>query len=93
MTRSLEELLPPKDDTDTMISFYLNRVEKLHRIIHIPTFSQEYSFLWESERPRHPGMVALVLAMMSVSLPILPVHLQHNFGACHRSGYLLVMLG
>lgn len=70
MTRTLEDLLPPKDDTDTMVSFYLNHIEQLHRIIHIPTFRKEYYFLWEPERPRHPGMVALVLAIMSVSTPI-----------------------
>lgn len=70
MARTLEDLLPPKDDTDTIISFYLNHVEQLHRIIHMPTFKKEYLFLWEPERPRHPGMVALVLAMMSVTTPI-----------------------
>ncbi|ROV90230.1 hypothetical protein VMCG_10247 [Cytospora schulzeri] len=68
--RTLGGILPRKEDTDNMISFYLNHVEQLRRIIHIPTFEKEFAWLWEPERPRHPGMIALVLAMMSLSIPI-----------------------
>ncbi|KAI1077896.1 hypothetical protein F5B20DRAFT_571901 [Whalleya microplaca] len=50
----LDELLPPKDHTDALISFYLNHLEQLHRIVHVPT-------------PRYPAMTALILAMMSIS--------------------------
>ena len=63
----LEDLLPPKDDTDALVSFYLNHLEHLHRVVHIPTFKREYSNFWVPERARYPAMTALVLAMISIS--------------------------
>ncbi|KAI1417746.1 hypothetical protein F5Y13DRAFT_201303 [Hypoxylon sp. FL1857] len=65
-----ETLIPPKDDTDTLVSFYLNGVEQLHRIVHIPTFRREYADFWIPQRARHPAMTALVLAMISISTSV-----------------------
>ena len=64
---TLESLLPPKDDTDALVSFYLNTLEQLHRVVHIPTFKREYAKFWISERVRHPTMTALILAIVSIS--------------------------
>ncbi|OTA66587.1 hypothetical protein K449DRAFT_391037 [Hypoxylon sp. EC38] len=63
----LESLLPSKDETDTLVSFYLDGVEQIHRIIHIPSFRREYAEFWIPQRVRHPAMTALILAMISVS--------------------------
>ncbi|KAI1144005.1 hypothetical protein F5Y05DRAFT_14349 [Hypoxylon sp. FL0543] len=63
----LENFLPPKDDTDILVSVYLDGAEQLHRIVHIPTFRREYAEFWEPQRARHPAMTTLVLAMISVS--------------------------
>ncbi|KAI0115267.1 hypothetical protein F4814DRAFT_460050 [Daldinia grandis] len=63
----LEGLLPPKEDTDALVSFYLDGLEQIHRIIHIPTFKREYGNFWSPQRPQHPAMTALVLAMISIS--------------------------
>ncbi|KAI8964128.1 hypothetical protein F5Y11DRAFT_118830 [Daldinia sp. FL1419] len=62
-----EILLPPKEDADALISFYLDGLERIHRIVHIPTFKRDYEDFWLPERPRHPAMTALVLAMISIS--------------------------
>ncbi|KND93561.1 hypothetical protein TOPH_01405 [Tolypocladium ophioglossoides CBS 100239] len=64
---SLESLLPPKDDTDVLVSFYLNHLEQLHRVVHIPTFNREYANFWVPGRARYPAMTALVLLMISIS--------------------------
>lgn len=64
---SLESLLPPKDDTDVLVSFYLNHLEQLHRVVHIPTFNREYANFWVPGRARYPAMTALVLSMISIS--------------------------
>ena len=40
---TLDDLLPPKDDTDVLVSFHLNHLEQLHRIVHIPTFQRDYA--------------------------------------------------
>ncbi|KAI1393750.1 uncharacterized protein F4822DRAFT_23208 [Hypoxylon trugodes] len=63
----LESLLPPKEDTDILVSFYLDNLEQIHRIVHIPTFKEEYANCWIPQRPRHPAMTALILAMISIS--------------------------
>lgn len=68
--KALEDLLPPKEHTDALISFYLDRVEKLHHVVHIPSFKREYSLCWIPNRARHPVMTALILAMISISTTI-----------------------
>ncbi|KAG6365563.1 hypothetical protein INS49_007174 [Diaporthe citri] len=67
---ALEDLLPPKEHTDALISFYIDHVEKIHRVVHIPSFKREYSSCWIPNQPRHPAMTALILAMISISTPI-----------------------
>lgn len=68
----LENLLPPRSDTDILISFYLEHLEQLHRIVHVPTFQREYDNFWKAERTRHPAMTVLILAIISVSTSICP---------------------
>ncbi|KAI0146001.1 hypothetical protein F4776DRAFT_608912 [Hypoxylon sp. NC0597] len=64
---NLESLLPPKDETDALVSFYLDGVGQIHRIVHIPSFKREYAEFWIPQRARHPAMTTLVLAMISIS--------------------------
>jgi hypothetical protein len=64
---ALEGLLPAKADTDALVLFYLDHLEHIHRIVHIPTFKKEYAHFWVPERARYPAMTALVLAMISIS--------------------------
>ena len=63
----LEQLLPPREDSDTLVAFYLNDLAQLHRVIHIPTFKQEYAKFWDSGQPRHSAMAALILSMSAIS--------------------------
>ncbi|OTB20461.1 hypothetical protein K445DRAFT_324453 [Daldinia sp. EC12] len=63
----LNNLLPPREDTDALVSFYLDGLEQIHRIVHIPTFRREYAEFWLSERPQDPTMAALILAMISIA--------------------------
>jgi hypothetical protein len=55
----LESLLPPKDDTDLLVSFYLNHFEQLHRFVHVPTFKREYAKFWVPGRTRYPAMISI----------------------------------
>ncbi|KAK3318326.1 hypothetical protein B0H66DRAFT_556831 [Apodospora peruviana] len=65
---SLQDLLPPKQDTDALVSFYVDHFEYIHRIVHVPTFMREYSAFWEQEpRSRHTATTALILSMISVA--------------------------
>lgn len=68
----LEALLPTKEETDALVTVYLDTFEQLHRIVHIPTFRREYARFWDppETRPlgaRRAAFTALVLAIMSIS--------------------------
>ncbi|KAH6607117.1 zn2 cys6 dna-binding [Trichoderma cornu-damae] len=70
----IESLLPPRKDTDVLISIYLNHFEQLHRVVHVPTFNREYVDFWTPGRTRYPTVAAMMLSMMAVSISA-PVHL------------------
>ncbi|KAI0020437.1 fungal-specific transcription factor domain-containing protein [Xylariomycetidae sp. FL0641] len=63
----LESLLPPENETDSLVKFYLDQFEPLHRIVHIPTFIKEYEGFWDSTKTRSASLTALVLSIISVS--------------------------
>lgn len=63
----LEALLPPKGDTDILVSAYLDQFEQLYRIVHIPSFRRGYADFWDPLKPRFAARTALILCMMSIS--------------------------
>lgn len=63
----LESLVPSQPDTNSLVTFYINNLERLHRIIHIPTFKREYAKFWVPEQTRQPAMMAIVLLMLAIS--------------------------
>jgi hypothetical protein len=66
-TAEFDSLLPSKEETDTLVSIYLDEFEQLHRIVHIPTFRREYSHFWGPDKVRTPAYTVLVLSMLAVS--------------------------
>ncbi|KKA29363.1 hypothetical protein TD95_001950 [Thielaviopsis punctulata] len=64
---SLEALLPSREDTNALVTCYLDQFEQLHRIVHIPSFLRDYDKFWNSSTPRPAAMTALVLSMLAVS--------------------------
>jgi hypothetical protein len=64
----LEAILPTKEETDALVSVYLDQFEQVHRIVHIPTFQREYEQFWvPGSKPRYAAFTALVLAMLAVA--------------------------
>jgi len=63
----LEAQLPSKEETDSLLTVYLDQFEQLYRIVHIPTFRKEYESFWGTNHTRPASFTALVLAMISVS--------------------------
>ncbi|KAK4217795.1 hypothetical protein QBC37DRAFT_396370 [Rhypophila decipiens] len=61
-------LLPPRHETDALVSFYLNHTEHVHRIVHTPTFEREYMEFWVQEPQfRDPGTAATILCIISIA--------------------------
>ncbi|KAI4868146.1 hypothetical protein F4820DRAFT_150759 [Hypoxylon rubiginosum] len=63
----LEALLPPKEETDSLVAVYLDQFEQIHRIIHIPTFKAEYEAFWDPSKTKNASFTALLLCMVAVS--------------------------
>ncbi|MCJ1445376.1 MAG: hypothetical protein MMC23_005881 [Stictis urceolatum] len=62
---SLLSLVPGKAATDRMVRLYLDTIEKLYRVVHVPTFQAEYTAFWEDPTQTKPDFVAMVLLMIS----------------------------
>jgi hypothetical protein len=63
----LEALLPSKEETDALISEYLDQFEQAYRIVHIPSFRREYAKFWDPLETRYSAFTALVLLMISTT--------------------------
>lgn len=84
----MEALLPSKEETEELITFYISNVEQVHRIVHIPTFRREYANYWAPRPPRQPAMTALMLAMMSIAYGAMPA----SASATSHSGYPTIII-
>jgi len=63
----LEALLPPKEETDMLVSVYLDQFEQVHRIVHVPSFRREYAKFWGPGQTRTAAFTVLVLAILSIA--------------------------
>ncbi|EAQ86867.1 hypothetical protein CHGG_08120 [Chaetomium globosum CBS 148.51] len=75
---SLESLLPPKEETDSLVNIYLDQFEQVHRIVHIPAFRRDYAKFWLPSETRNAAFTALVLAIMGIS-SCLAAQMPHKF--------------
>ncbi|KAH0409527.1 hypothetical protein KCU90_g20783, partial [Aureobasidium melanogenum] len=70
---TLDALLPPRDDADLLVAFYLDNYEHLHRIVHVPTFKKQYHDFWLPHKSRSPAIASLILSIMAVSANAPPI--------------------
>lgn len=62
--------LPEKSVADALVEDYLENMELLYRVLHIPTFQERYNALWTSDTAPDPAFlvkVKLVLALGAVT--------------------------
>jgi hypothetical protein len=56
--------LPPRDVCDKLVEQYLQTIETLYRVLHLPTFQREYEAVWLGEaKPQATFMVQLKLIL------------------------------
>lgn len=56
--------IPPKDTTDKLLEAYFRTFEGVYRIIHIPSFRQEYELYWKNpSKAREVFIIQLQLCM------------------------------
>ncbi|RAL13235.1 putative C6 transcription factor [Aspergillus homomorphus CBS 101889] len=64
---NLEEMVPPRHVADELVNLYLSTFEMTYRILHVPTFLEEYEAYWTATGPRDRCFVAKLLALMAAS--------------------------
>jgi len=91
---SLEALLPSRDDTDVLVSIYLDQFEQIHRIIHIPSFRREYAKFWDLTETRSAAFTCLILAMIGISSCLdenpLPRKFEKLISTCHARAVRMI---
>lgn len=61
-----EDLLshvPTRERTDTMIQLYLDNIDMIYGILHVPSFLRDYTAFWQSPKTSRPGFVVTILLM------------------------------
>lgn len=65
--RTLASLLPQRKIVDQLVQIYVDNFETTHRILHLPSFWEEYTRLWTLPHEARPEFVALVLLMIATT--------------------------
>lgn len=55
--------LPSKEITDILVAQYLRTIETIHRVLHVPSFKQEYEAMMAAQEPDRSFLVLLKLVL------------------------------
>lgn len=61
----LDEMVPARRVADQLIQHYFDTFDTTYRILHVPTFLQQYSDYWAENKPTDTAFVAQLLAVMA----------------------------
>jgi len=61
----LKILLPPRREAEHLIKVFIDRVDSVYSVLHIPTFLEENNRFWNDVQGHSPAFAALLLAIMS----------------------------
>ncbi|KAF2009156.1 hypothetical protein BU24DRAFT_380475, partial [Aaosphaeria arxii CBS 175.79] len=65
----LPSTLPPKDVCDKLVKGYLRTFESIFRVLHIPTFLEEYEKFWEDRSAAKPSVLMKVILVCAIGVP------------------------
>lgn len=63
--KALISLLPPKRIADQLVQVYVDNLESTYRVLHLPSFWEEYSNFWNALQEGRPAFAALLLLMLA----------------------------
>lgn len=58
--------VPSREEADKLINAYLRCFESVYRVLHVPSFQQEYSQYWENPETASVGFVVKLLLVMAI---------------------------
>lgn len=64
---ALAEILPPRRVADELLNVYLATFETTYRILHVPSFVEQYEAYWNDTGTTDMGFLATLLALMAAS--------------------------
>lgn len=64
---ALLSFLPQKNIADELVRIYIDFFETSYRILHLPSFWEEYSRFWSSPHKARPAFIALLLLMLATT--------------------------
>lgn len=64
--KRMTDILPPKDVCDRLVTSYVDSSETIYRILHIPTFMEQYNLYW-SGKPQSASFLPQLLTVLSTS--------------------------
>lgn len=64
--KRMTDILPKKPVCDRLVASYLDTSETIYRIVHVPTFSEQYDLYWEGKL-QSESFLAQLLSILSVA--------------------------
>ncbi|KAJ6117752.1 hypothetical protein N7512_007477 [Penicillium capsulatum] len=61
----LDEMVPARKVADQLVQHYFDTFDTTYRILHVPTFLQQYADYWTRSKPTDTAFVAQLLAVMA----------------------------
>ncbi|KAJ5925253.1 transcriptional regulator family: Fungal Specific TF [Penicillium verhagenii] len=61
----LEEMVPPRRISDKLVQYYLDTFETTYRVLHIPTFLEQYTAYWNRQQEPDMSFLAQLLAILA----------------------------
>ena len=62
---TLINLLPQRKVADQLVQIYVDKLESTYRILHLPSFWEEYSILWNSPQQGRPAFLVILLLVLA----------------------------
>ena len=63
--KALINLLPQKEIVDQLLQIYVDSLEATYRVLHLPTFWEEYSNFWNAPQEGRPAFAAILLLILA----------------------------
>lgn len=65
--KALINLLPQKNIADQLVQIYVENLETVYRVLHLPSFWEEYSKFWSAPQEGRPAFAALLLLILATT--------------------------
>ncbi|TGO82217.1 hypothetical protein BPOR_0887g00030 [Botrytis porri] len=83
VTSEYRDFVPEKETSDRLVNAYFRTFESVYRILHIPTFEEEYASYWKNPAAADMAFIIKLLLVMAIGTsfyedPIQPTSLHPN---------------